>query len=320
MFGYVRAVTSVLSPEDAQRYEAVYCGLCRTLGNRYGKTAQLILNYDFVFLALLLAKPEGEGTFPCCPCPVHPWRKKACWLGSPALDEAADATVILTWWKLQDAIRDGGLWERGKSRAAALALRRHYRTAAARRPAFDHTVQTCLEELHQLEVANTPSLDQPADTFARILQAAGAETGLAARTHGVEQILYHVGRWIYLADAWDDLAQDRKEGNYNPLLARYGDQAETAEVPSGKPCTSPWAWPKPLFLCWTGASGKGCWGTSYPPACRRWRRQCLPASGKRETVPFTIIKGPRSQRTHAIRRTIAYERSLCRVGCEPIRQ
>ena len=32
MFGYVRAVTSVLSPEDAQRYEAVYCGLCRTLG------------------------------------------------------------------------------------------------------------------------------------------------------------------------------------------------------------------------------------------------------------------------------------------------
>ena len=57
MFGYVRAVTSVLSPEDAQRYEAVYCGLCRTLGNRYGKTAQLILNYDFVFLALLLAKP-----------------------------------------------------------------------------------------------------------------------------------------------------------------------------------------------------------------------------------------------------------------------
>ena len=226
MFGYVRAVTSVLSPEDAQRYEAVYCGLCRTLGNRYGKTAQLILNYDFVFLALLLAKPEGEGTFPCCPCPVHPWRKKTCWLGSPALDEAADATVILTWWKLQDAIRDGGLWERGKSRAAALALRRHYRTAAARRPAFDHTVQTCLEELHQLEVANTPSLDQPADTFARILQAAGAETGLAARTHGVEQILYHVGRWIYLVDAWDDLEEDGRTGSYNPIAARFPEQVE----------------------------------------------------------------------------------------------
>ena len=40
------------------------------------------------------------------------------------------------------------------------------------------------------------------------------------------QILYHVGRWIYLADAWDDLAKDREAGQYNPLLARYGDQAE----------------------------------------------------------------------------------------------
>ena len=226
MFGYVRAVTSVLSPEDAQRYEAVYCGLCRTLGNRYGKTAQLILNYDFVFLALLLAKPEGEGTFPCCPCPVHPWRKKTCWLGSPALDEAADATVILTWWKLQDAIRDGGLWERGKSRAAALALRRHYRTAAARRPAFDHTVQTCLEELHQLEVANTPSLDQPADTFARILAAAALPAESSARTRALEQLLYHVGRWIYLVDAWDDLEEDGRTGSYNPIAARFPEQVE----------------------------------------------------------------------------------------------
>lgn len=228
MFGYVRAVTSVLDPADAQRYEAVYCGLCRTLGDRYGKRAQLVLNYDFVFLAILLAQPEEPGRFPCCGCPVHPWKKKTCWLGSPALAAAADATVILTWWKLQDAIRDGDLAERMKSRLAALALRGHYRAAAAHRPAFDETVRGCLEELHQLEQANTPSLDRPADTFARILQAAATETPLAARTHGIEQILYHVGRWIYLADAWDDLAEDRKKGNYNPLLARYGDQAEQA--------------------------------------------------------------------------------------------
>lgn len=230
MFGYVRAVTSVLDPADAQRYEAVYCGLCRTLGDRYGKRAQLVLNYDFVFLAILLAQPEEPGTFPCCGCPVHPWKKKTCWLGSSALAAAADATVILTWWKLQDAIRDGALAERMRSRLAALALRSCYRTAAAYRPAFDKTVRGCLAELHQLEQANTPSLDRPADTFARILQAAATETPLAARTHGIEQILYHVGRWIYLADAWDDLAEDRKKGNYNPLLARYGDRAEQAEA------------------------------------------------------------------------------------------
>lgn len=228
MFGYVRAVTSHLPPEDARRYEAVYCGLCRTLGDRYGKRAQMILNYDFVFLALLLAQPEGEGGFPTCPCPVHPWKKKTCWVGSPALDTAADATVILTWWKLQDAIRDGDAPERLKSRGAALLLKGHYRTAARRWPAFDETVAACLEELHRLENANTPSLDRPADTFARILQGAASQQEPAARASAIGQILYHVGRWIYLADAWDDLAEDREKGNYNPLLARYGAQAPEA--------------------------------------------------------------------------------------------
>ena len=146
-----------------------------------------------------------------------------------ALDAAADATVILTWWKLQDALRDGKLAQRMGSRAAALPLRGHYRAAAARWPAFDETVRSCLEELHQLERDRVPSLDRPADTFARILQAAAVETDLAARTRGVQQILYHVGRWIYLADAWDDLAEDQRTGNYSPLLARFGDQAAASK-------------------------------------------------------------------------------------------
>lgn len=226
MFGYVRAVTPVLTEDEAKRYEAVYCGLCQTLGDRYGWIARLILNYDFVFLALLLAEGEGEEAFPCYTCPVKPWKKKACWTGSPAMEAAADESLILTWWKLQDAIRDGGWWEKLVSWGASLFLKRHYRKAAAWRPVFDQTVRTCLDELHEMEEANLPSLDRPADTFARILQAAAIQTEPEARASGIGQILYHVGRWIYLADAWDDLSEDRKSGGYNPLLARYGEQAE----------------------------------------------------------------------------------------------
>lgn len=31
------------------------------------------------------------------------------------------------------------------------------------------------------------------------------------------------------ADAWDDLAEDQRTGNYNPLLARFGDQAAASK-------------------------------------------------------------------------------------------
>ena len=42
----------------------------------------------------------------------------------------------------------------------------------------------------------------------------------------MEQLLYHLGRWIYLVDAWDDLAEDRAAGRYNPLDARFQGRAE----------------------------------------------------------------------------------------------
>ena len=35
------------------------------------------------------------------------------------------------------------------------------------------------------------------------------------------QFLYHLGRWIYLVDALDDLKKDAGEGQYNPILLRY---------------------------------------------------------------------------------------------------
>jgi hypothetical protein len=90
-------------------------------------------------------------------------------------------------------------------------------------------VRDCLEELHQLEEDNTPSLDRTADTFARILQGAATQLEPPWRASAVGQILYHVGRWIYLVDAWDDLPEDKLSGSYNPILARFGQEAEAQQ-------------------------------------------------------------------------------------------
>ncbi|MCI9566620.1 MAG: hypothetical protein HFF54_01585, partial [Lawsonibacter sp.] len=71
-----------------------------------------------------------------------------------------------------------------------------------------------------LEGEGCPSLDRTADTFARLLQSAAPQEG--ARGRILSQLLYHLGRWIYLADARDDLEEDRLAGRYNPVAARYG--------------------------------------------------------------------------------------------------
>ena len=42
----------------------------------------------------------------------------------------------------------------------------------------------------------------------------------------LSQLLYHLGRWIYLADARDDLEEDRQAAHYNPVAARFGPQGD----------------------------------------------------------------------------------------------
>lgn len=226
MFGYVRPARPELKVREWEAYNAAYCGLCHTLGRRYGFFPRLFLNYDFTFLAMLLSprtdRPATEGRR-CIACP---YRKKQVLSGNEGLDLAADESVILTYHQLRDAAADSGFWKSLGARLLALLLRPAYRKAARLRPDFDSTVRSELAHLSQLEAEKTPSLDRPADTFAAILRSAAPKSGEALRDRAVEQMLYHVGRWIYLLDAWDDLAEDRRTGNYNPLLYRYPDAPE----------------------------------------------------------------------------------------------
>lgn len=224
MFGYVRPCTAQLTEAERTGYRAAYCGLCRTMGRRHGFLARFCLNYDFTFLTMLLGGGSPQDA-PCRRCPVHPIRPRPACRCCPELEAAADESLILSYHKLLDDREDKGFFRGLPARLGALLLRRAYRKAARFQPEFDRQVRSCLDELHMLEQARTPSMDQAADTFARILQAAALPTGDRARDRALEQLLYHVGRWIYLLDAWDDLAEDKSAGRYNPIDARFEGEA-----------------------------------------------------------------------------------------------
>ena len=72
MFGYVRPSLAKLSEEDKARFGAAYCGLCHTLGERYGQAVRMILNYDFTFLSILLW-PGEESVAVRRGCVAHPF-------------------------------------------------------------------------------------------------------------------------------------------------------------------------------------------------------------------------------------------------------
>ena len=214
MFGYVCPVSEHLDWKDMARYQAVYCGLCHTLGRRYGLIARCFLNYDMVFLAMLFGKTCESNTKRCV---LHPVRGRPCACRSEPLDMAADISVILVWWQMQDGIADHGFWRGLKYRLAAMFLGRAYRKARANNPAINEITRSQMEKLWHLEKQRCDSFDRSADCFAGLLAGISAVEHDPKRRRILSQFLYHLGRWIYIVDALDDLKKDLRSGNYNPL-------------------------------------------------------------------------------------------------------
>lgn len=225
MFGYVRPALDRLSQEQRDAYQSAYCGLCHALGKRHGWLARLTLQYDFTFLAILLTAGAGEEGHECQKCPVHPLRRPRDCVTGAAINAAADQSVILTWHKLSDDVEDHGFFTGLPYRFARFLFRRTYRKAAQAQPEFDQQVQEGLARLKELEESNSPQLDRAADAFAKILACSAQAVERENVRRALEQLLYHLGRWVYLMDGWDDLDEDKKRGRYNPLDARFQGQA-----------------------------------------------------------------------------------------------
>lgn len=226
MFGYVRPVLDRLNESEKELYQGAYCGLCHAMGKRHGWTARFTLNYDFAFLAVLLYGEGQETETICARCPVHPVKAPRQCLKGQSLEAAADQSMILTWYKLTDDVQDRGFFRGLPYRLLRRIFQRSYQRAAAARPAFELQVRSGMERLREMEAAHSAQLDRVADTFASILAAAGHRENSSGQSRALEQMLYHLGRWIYLIDAWDDLDEDIRKGRYNPLDARFHGRAK----------------------------------------------------------------------------------------------
>ena len=226
MYGYVRPPLKMLPEYEVERFRRIYCGLCHTLGERYGQAARFILNYDFTFLTILLSEGK-EDVEQYSRCIASPFQQRGYQISTPAMELAADESVILAYWQLRDGVEDHD-WLHGlKYRGFSKVLEPAYQKAAAIRPGFDACARKHLEILAQLEQEQCDSMDLAADAFAGLLAGAAEEVEDAVRKRVLRQLLYHLGRWVYLVDAADDLKKDAKNGNYNPVALRFALQDGT---------------------------------------------------------------------------------------------
>lgn len=228
MFGYIRPLECELKVREQAEYRAFYCGLCKTIGKRYGALERLTLSYDCAFLAAFLHALTNGASFTRGNCGPRCYRgKRPIANASPELDYAADINVLLSYYKLGDDAADD---KQALKAASQLALKRAYRKAAKRHPALDVELRENIQQLAEFERQKIASTDEPSDTSGQILAAVIRHAPMLPDSEQVAcgWMFYNLGKWVYLIDAWDDREKDEKSGGYNPFV--LGEKsAEDAE-------------------------------------------------------------------------------------------
>lgn len=220
MFGYVRLFKPTITMGEYEQYKGIYCTLCKRLGKRYGVLSRFTLSYDMTFLALLqMALEEKDADF--CPsrCSFNPTKRCLKAQNTTAIDRAADIGTVLAYYKLRDTLADEGIGKKIGAWCALPFAKSAHKKAKKNVPHVDQAVAQMMAAQADVETCKTASIDQAAEPFALLLQTLAAETAADdTQKRVLERFGYCLGRWVYLMDAVDDLADDLKKGRYNPYI------------------------------------------------------------------------------------------------------
>jgi hypothetical protein len=231
MFGLMKN-TGCLSRNQPEWYRLHYCGVCKSIGSRYGQRSRTTLNYDTVFLAEILSLLSEEDSTGW----NHKLRGYRCF-DLPekehlplSLQYAADINILLAEVKLKDNISDEGpsLWP-----LAGRFFKRQFGKVheyLQKWQVDEELLRDWLKENQKLESTPLPGHINSAEKALRYYATPTAELTAYCFSKGaaaigkeewketLRQFGYHFGALIYGLDAIKDLEKDAVAGDFNPLL------------------------------------------------------------------------------------------------------
>lgn len=219
MFGYVVINKKELKFREYDEYRGFYCGLCKSLSERYGISGQITLNYDMTFLAMLLTALYEEDIKAINErCIIHPFKKQLKYQNK-YIDYAADMTIILSYFKCKDDVDDEG---KISARAEKAFLEKKMAKIKEIYPDKCLKIEQELNLSAELEKMNTDDLDAIAGASGHMLG-----TIFSYKDDEWSKALYetgfYLGKYIYLADAYEDIEKDIRKNNFNLFKNKVND-------------------------------------------------------------------------------------------------
>ncbi len=219
MYGYIVPDKSKLRASDFVLYRAFYCGICCQTGKLYGQLPRLTTNYDFAFLSALLHDcSQADLVIEEHKCVLNPIKRKATVMPNPLMSRLAAANIMLAYQKADDGVIDGdGI----KYRAVRRVLKKPFKKAKAAHGEIWARINAAYADQRSAEKSQLKSIDRAADPFASLMRDLPELILCAETDDNLKSLCYNIGKFVYLADAFDDIADDVKSKRYNPFAAAY---------------------------------------------------------------------------------------------------
>ena len=230
MFGYINPDAPYLFKKDETLYNALYCGLCKSIGAGCGQIARTALTYDLAFTSALVHNIKGEDVkIKKAHCGLHIFKKRP----MAAVDDTTVAlgcvNTVLAYFKLCDDKADGD--KRGIFRHLYKA---GYKRALKRHPKIAEIISRQTQEQAALEKQNCAIIDMAAEPTAVMMREISNYLLGEFATPETQRLFYNLGKWVYLIDALDDYDKDVKKKRYNVLFNVYGENCKAEAVKKGE--------------------------------------------------------------------------------------
>ena len=217
MFGYIIVNKPEMKFREFDVYHGYYCGLCKKLKEHYGKFGQITLSYDMTFVLMVLTSLYEPETIQSKErCVTHPFQKHETRVNE-ITDYVAHMNILLTYYKCKDD------WKDDRKLKQLVLEKILYRKSGFSRNFYREkwkNISHLLDELSKEEEKDNQDIDQMSGMFGQIM----AQIMLYQEDEWKELLSrfgFFLGKFIYLMDAYEDIEDDIKQNNYNPLKTRY---------------------------------------------------------------------------------------------------
>ena len=215
MFGYIRYSKPDLTFREFHIYRTYYCGVCKMIKKNFGELPRVTLNYDIVFISILLSAIYlEEDKYSLERCAISGFKKKklAC---NEYIDYATYVNIMLVYHKLLDNYLDD------KSIQALFAsklLRKNYQKVVDKYTYKAEVLQDGLSRMQALEKNKLATLENMSNIFGEIF---GELFVYKDDEHAeiLRKLGYSIGRYVYILDSYEDLEDDIRKKRYNPLTS-----------------------------------------------------------------------------------------------------